>query len=66
MIDIVSPKVPLWRSKAVIIAAIFSCLFLVFFYLAVNRESDYMPSQKQTTALQHRMNSSDTQTEAAP
>jgi len=39
-------KTPLWRSKAVIIATIFSCLFLVLFYLAVSNEPDYMPSQQ--------------------
>ncbi len=41
-----SPKKPLWKTKAVIFAIIFSCLFLVLFYLAVTNEPDYMPSQQ--------------------
>ena len=46
MNDVNSPKKPLWKSKAVIFATIFSCLFLVFFYRAVTNEPDYMPSQQ--------------------
>jgi hypothetical protein len=46
MNDIKTPKKPLWKSKAVIFATIFSCLFLLFFYMAVSNEPDYMPSQQ--------------------
>lgn len=48
-----SPKKPLWKTKAVIFAIIFSCLFLTFFYMAVTNEPDYMPSQqnKPTTSI---------------
>ena len=46
MNDVSPPKKPLWKSKAVIFAIIFSCLFLTFFYMAVTNEPDYMPSQQ--------------------
>lgn len=46
MNNISPPKRPLWKSKAVIFATIFSFLFLLFFYMAVTNEPDYMPSQQ--------------------
>lgn len=47
MSDTSSSKKSLWRSPAVYLAVILSCLFLGFFYLAVTNEADYMPSQQQ-------------------
>ncbi|RLZ08219.1 hypothetical protein EAH57_10330 [Acinetobacter sp. 2JN-4] len=31
---------------------LFGCLFLVFFFLAVSHQPDYMPSQQKQTATQ--------------
>lgn len=64
MNDVVSPKKPFWRSKAVIFATIFSLLFLGLFYLAVSNEPDYMPSQKNKQhSMQNMDHSSNTQSD---
>ncbi len=50
MTDNTSPEKSPWGWKALIIAFILSAFFLGFFYLAVNNEPDYMPSQKRAEA----------------
>lgn len=46
MTDHTSPEKSPWGWKALILFTIGGILFLGFFYLAVNNEADYMPSQK--------------------
>lgn len=46
MNDMNTPEKSPWGWKALIISIILSCFFLGFFYLAINNEPDYMPSQK--------------------
>lgn len=46
MTDHTSPEKSPWGWKALILFTIGGILFLGFFYLAMNNEPDYMPSQK--------------------
>lgn len=54
MTDHSSPEKSPWGWKALIIACILGLLFMVFFWLAVSNEPDYMPSQqKKDNTQQH-------------
>ena len=46
MTDKLSPEQSWWGWKLLIVASILSLLFMIIFYLAINNEPDYMPSQK--------------------
>lgn len=47
------PEKTFWGWKALILAFILSILFLGIFYLAMENEPDYMPSQQQKLHQQH-------------
>ncbi|MFW2079187.1 DUF4199 domain-containing protein [Acinetobacter sp. ULE_I010] len=47
-----SPEKSFWGWKLLIISIILSCIFMGIFYLAMNNEPDYMPSQK-NKMMQH-------------
>ncbi|AZB91440.1 hypothetical protein DKE41_017985 [Acinetobacter pittii] len=46
MTNKLSPEQSWWGWKSLIVACILSLLFMIIFYLAINNEPDYMPSQK--------------------
>ncbi|KQQ68285.1 DUF4199 domain-containing protein [Acinetobacter sp. Leaf130] len=46
MTNKLSPEQSWWGWKLLIVASILSLLFMIIFYLAINNEPDYMPSQK--------------------
>ena len=46
MTNKLSPEQSWWGWKLLIVACILSLLFMIIFYLAINNEPDYMPSQK--------------------
>jgi len=46
MTNKLSPEQSWWGWKLLIVASILSLLFMIVFYLAINNEPDYMPSQK--------------------
>jgi len=46
MTNKLSPEQSWWGWKLLIVASILSVLFMIVFYLAINNEPDYMPSQK--------------------
>lgn len=46
MTNKLSPEQSWWGWKLLIVASILSVLFMIIFYLAINNEPDYMPSQK--------------------
>lgn len=50
-----SPEESFWGWKLLIIATILSCIFMGVFYMAMNNEPDYMPSQKNKAAQQQNM-----------
>lgn len=50
-----SPEKSFWGWPLLIVAIILSCIFLGIFYLAMQNEPDYMPSQQQKSAQQHDM-----------
>ena len=52
MTDHSSPEKSPWGWKALIIFCILGALFLGIFWLAVNNEPDYMPSQQKKDATQ--------------
>lgn len=47
MTNKLSPEQSWWGWKLLIVASILSVLFMIIFYLAINNEPDYMPSQKE-------------------
>ena len=53
MSEKLTPETSAWGWKALIIAFVLSMLFMGFFYLAVNNEPDYMPSQKRKAAQEN-------------
>lgn len=48
MTNKLSPEQSWWGWKLLIAASILSVLFMIIFYLAINNEPDYMPSQKRS------------------
>jgi len=46
MTNKLSPEQSWWGWKLLIVASILALLFMIIFYLAINNEPDYMPSQK--------------------
>lgn len=46
MTNKLSPEQSWWGWKSLIVACILSLLFMIIFYVAINNEPDYMPSQK--------------------
>lgn len=46
MTNKLSPEQSWWGWKLLIVACILSLFFMIIFYLAINNEPDYMPSQK--------------------
>lgn len=46
MTNKLSPEQSWWGWKSLSVACILSLLFMIIFYLAINNEPDYMPSQK--------------------
>ena len=53
-----SPEKSFWGWKLLIISIILSCIFMGIFYLAMNNEPDYMPSQK-NKMMQHQQTASE-------
>lgn len=52
MNDMTTPEKSPWGWKALIIAIILSFFFMLFFYLAMTNEADYMPSNKKMESHQ--------------
>ena len=52
MTDHSSPEKSPWGWKALIISCILGGLFMLFFWLAVSNEPDYMPSQQSKQSTQ--------------
>ncbi|OTG85112.1 hypothetical protein [Acinetobacter sp. ANC 4648] len=48
-----SPEQSGWGWKSLIIACILSFIFMLFFYLAISNDPEYMPSHKQTYTQQN-------------
>ncbi|WP_213032977.1 hypothetical protein [Acinetobacter silvestris] len=48
-----SPEQSGWGWKALIVACILSFIFMLFFYLAISNDPEYMPSHKQAYTQQH-------------
>lgn len=53
MSEKLSPEKSVWGWKLLIVAFILSLIFMGVFYLAVNNEPDYMPSQQKMHTQQH-------------
>ncbi len=52
MTNKLSPEQSWWGWKLLIVASILSVLFMIIFYLAINNEPDYMPSQKKKQMME--------------
>jgi uncharacterized protein YpmS len=52
MTNKLSPEQSWWGWKLLIVASILSLLFMIIFYLAINNEPDYMPSQKKKQVVE--------------
>lgn len=52
MTNKLSPEQSWWGWKLLIVASILSLLFMIIFYLAINNEPDYMPSQKKKQMME--------------
>lgn len=52
MTNKLSPEQSWWGWKLLIVASILSVLFMIIFYLAINNEPDYMPSQKKMQMME--------------
>lgn len=50
MTEKLSPEESIWGWKLLIITFILSLVFMSIFYLAVNNQPDYMPSQQKKIA----------------
>lgn len=63
MTNKLSPEQSWWGWKSLIVACILSLLFMIIFYLAINNEPDYMPSQKnkQMVEMPEQMNHAEMQ-----
>lgn len=47
-IEKLSPEQSGWGWKMLLAACIFSAIFMLFFYLAINSDPEYMPSHQQS------------------